>query len=96
MPGAHRFDDQRVCGATTIVVEQSTVRVNGKLWAVENDLSSHGLGQLKPVTGAQNVRINGKKVICAVGDEALSDGAGHVGPGLTNPLEKSPNVFVYG
>jgi len=37
MPAAHRHDDLRVCGATTIVSGQGTVFVNGKLWAVEGD-----------------------------------------------------------
>lgn len=95
MPGAHRHDDRRYCLATTIVEGQTNVRVNGKLWAVENDPDSHGLGLLEPIYGALNVRINGKKVICAHGDRGGPDNGLHISP-ATDPDESSTNVFVYG
>ena len=41
MPAAHRNGDLRTCGATTSVTGQSTVTVNGKLWAVLGDKDSH-------------------------------------------------------
>ena len=94
MPGAHRNGDSRFCGASTIVSGQGTVRVNGKLWAVNGDPESHGGGNLIAVYGAKNVRINGKLVICAVGDNASGDNALHPAPS-TRPRGKSTNVFVY-
>ena len=39
--GAHRQDDLRTCGAKTVVVGQSSVFVNNKLWAVEGDICDH-------------------------------------------------------
>lgn len=100
MPGAHRHNDIRFCGATTIVTGQSTVSVNGRLWAVEGDRDTHcNQGDLFAVYGGGTVRINGKKVICAVGDAAASDKAGceikHPA-GSTNPLGHSNDVVVYG
>jgi hypothetical protein len=95
MPGAHREDDLRFCAAETIVVGQNTVKVNSKLWAVEDDPNSHGAGELVAVYGAKNVRINNKLVICAIGDEAKPDNALHPVP-PTDPETSSPNVFVYG
>lgn len=100
MPGAHRNTDSRFCGATTIVVGQSTVFVNGLLWAVEGDYDTHcNEGQLSAVYGAKNVYINGKLVICAVGDTAAPDRAGCVikhPSGATDPLGHSIDVVVYG
>lgn len=100
MPGAHRDTDSRLCGAKTIVTGQSTVTVNGLLWAVENDYDTHcNQGELNAVYGALNVRINGKLVICAMGDSAAPDHAGCVvlhPSGATNPLGHSYDVLVYG
>lgn len=93
MPGAHRNGDVRFCGAATIVQGQSTVFVNGKLWAVEGDPNTHGDGQLVAVTGT-TVFIEGKKVIVAVGDTAVPDDAGH-SPTLVDPEDSSGNVFAY-
>lgn len=95
MPGAHRENDLRFCGATTIVNGQSSVWVNSKLWAVEDDPETHGNGQLVAVYGKKNVYINRKHVICAIGDEGLPDDAGHPLPS-TDPEEHSSDVFVYG
>lgn len=100
MPGAHRNGDSRFCGASTIVVGQSTVFVNGILWAVEGDKDTHCfMGELSAVYGARNVYIEGKRVICAMGDIASDDMAGcfvlHPS-GSTNPKGHSPDVQVYG
>lgn len=101
MPGAHRHTDDRFCGATTKVVNQSTVKVNGLLWAVEGDIDTHcDQGVLSAVTGALNVYIEGKLVIVAVGDIAGPDKPACLPPihpaGATNPKGKSPNVIAYG
>jgi uncharacterized Zn-binding protein involved in type VI secretion len=91
MPGAHRHNDSRFCGATTI--SSGTVRVNGRAWAVEGDPNTHGGGELISVYGS-TVRIGGKKVICAVGDKAGGDNALHPIP-PTDPSTSSKNVWVY-
>ena len=101
MPGAHRNTDSRFCGAETIVTGQSTVTVNGLLWAVDGDKDTHcNMGALIPVYGALNVYIEGKLVICAVGDSAAPDLPGCIPPehptGETNPEGHSSDVFVYG
>lgn len=100
MPGAHRDTDSRFCGAKTIVQGQSTVRVNGLLWAVEGDKDTHcNQGELIPVYGTKNVYIENKLVICAMGDFAASDKLAcfvkHPA-GATNPKGHSPDVIVYG
>lgn len=100
MPGAHRNGDSRACGASTIVTGQSTVFVNGILWAVVGDKDTHCfMGELIPIYGALNVYAEGKLVICAMGDTASEDLQGcfvfHP-PGATDPVGHSPNVGVYG
>jgi uncharacterized Zn-binding protein involved in type VI secretion len=95
MPGAHRHGDSRFCGASTIVEGQSTVYVNGKLWAVEGDPETHIDGNLIAVYGAKNVHAEGKLVIVAVGDKATPDDAGHPGP-PTDPKGHSSDVSAYG
>lgn len=77
--GAHLNGDSRNCGATTIVTGQSTVFVNGKLWAVEGDKNSHGNGDLIPVTG-HTVIVEGKEVIVNGPDNASADDASHPNP----------------
>lgn len=72
MPAAHLHGDTRICGATTIVTGQSTVYVNGKLWAVDGDANSHGGGQLQ--ASGSTVIINGKPVIVNAPDSASPDG----------------------
>ena len=100
MPGAHRNNDSRFCGAKTIVQGQSTVTVNGKLWAVEGDIDTHcNQGSLNAVYGSLNVKINSKLVICGMGDTAAPDKQGCIvvhPAGATNPLGHSINVLVYG
>lgn len=99
MPGVHRDNDDRFCGALTIVTGQSTVFVNNKLWAVVGDLDTHcNEGALIASYGPKNVFINGKNVICAVGDTAASDNSCETlhPSGDTNPKGHSMDVIVYG
>ena len=93
VPQVHRNTDSRICGASTIVVGQSTVFVNSLLWAVDNDPNSHGAGGLIP--GGNTVRINGKSVIVHRPDNAKPDNLCYVvGPPHCNPMtaQGSPNV----
>ena len=98
MPPAHRHSDLRVCGAKTRVQNQGTVKVNGKLWAVNGDPNSHGGGDLIAGHGLK-VKIEGKPVIVHTADSAqpddkcLPDGPPHCSP---NTAEGSPNVNCYG
>lgn len=105
MPGAHRNDDKRFCNAKTVVVGQSSVFVNNKLWAVEGDVDTHCFeGELEAIYGPKNVYIENKLVICAIGDAARSDKPiptccgplcpEHPAPS-TWPRDKSNNVKVY-
>ena len=70
MAYSHRQDDSRICGATTIVVGQNFVSVEGKLWAVENDPNTDGGGEL--IHSQSFVTIDGKLVILT-GDSAAAD-----------------------
>lgn len=96
MPEAHRNGDSRTCGAATVVQNQSTVFVNGELWAVEGTINSHDEGGLIP-TG-QTVFIEGKRVIVHTPDHASADGlcpllgGEHCDP---KTAEGSPNVSAY-
>jgi uncharacterized Zn-binding protein involved in type VI secretion len=69
---AHRNGDTRTCGASTVVVGQTTVFVNNRLWAVEGDINSHGSGNLVPVTG-DTIYIEDKLVIVHGPDNAFPD-----------------------
>ena len=42
----HRHGDDRSCGATTVVSNQSTVTADGSLVSVQPDEKSHGGGPL--------------------------------------------------
>ena len=70
MPSAHTQTDIRTCGGTTIVVGQSFVYVNGKLWAVEGDPDNHGHGEL--IASQSFVLISGIPAILD-GDSAAPD-----------------------
>lgn len=94
MPGAHRDQDSRRCGGKTTVINQSSVFVNGRLWSVVGDHCTHQRGDLVAIYGPPSVLIEGKYVICAVGDTAKPDLEGHP-PGEDDPEEASDNVFVY-
>ena len=69
--GAHRQDDLRTCGAKTVVVGQSSVFVNNKLWAVEGDVNTDGEGQL--IAGGKTVYVENKLVIVHAPDDAEPD-----------------------
>lgn len=71
---SHRDNDSRSCGAQTIVIGQDFVTVNDKLWAVKDDINSHGGGGLIP--SRLYVTINDLPII-VVGDLAKIDGQGH-------------------
>jgi len=71
MPPVHRHGDGRTCGATTVVSGQTTVKVNGKLWAVEGDGNSHGGGALS--ASGSTVKIGGIKVIVHTPDAGAAD-----------------------
>ena len=69
----------RSCGATTKVIGQSTVYLNGKLVSVEGDICSHGGGALKASNNTGNWYINGKKVVFN-NSSAYPDDIGHINP----------------
>lgn len=96
MPGVHRNGDKRFCGASTIVEGQSTVFANGRLISVDGDPNTHGEGRNEPVYGAKNVYIEGKLIICAVGDSVYGPDDSLHEKGPANPLGHSLNVIVYG
>lgn len=67
---SHRNGDSRSCGATTTVVGQNFVKVDGQLWAVTGDPETHGDGQL--INTQTYIKINGLYA-CLVGDSAAPD-----------------------
>lgn len=79
MPEVHRDGDSRSCGATTKVIGQSTVYLNGKLVSVEGDTCSHGGGALKASNNTGVWYINGKKVVYN-NSSASPDLLGHPNP----------------
>lgn len=85
----HRHSDDRSCGATTVVSNQSTVTADGLLVSVEPDQNSHGGGAL--TSQANGVFIEGKLVI-RDGDPGAADPIpGHVS---TPASSGSGTVFV--
>src|SRR5262245_40600039 len=96
MPPAHRKDDARTCGATTVVVGQSNTFVDGKLWAVDGDPNSHGAGDL--IASHSGVFIDGIKVITHSPDPAAPDNLciplnfQHCTP---STAQGSPDTFAY-
>lgn len=93
MPVAHRVADLRACGALTQVTGQSSVFVNGLLWAVEGDKNSHGEGPLLAVNGT-TVTIEGKRVI-TIGDPGRApDNLLHT-PIEVTAVTGSDNVTAY-
>jgi hypothetical protein len=97
MAGAHLNGQLRTCGATTIVVGQTSVFVNGLLWAVDGDVNSHGNGNL--IASGTFVTIAGKRVVINKPDLAMPDNLCPV-PGGTHcsPMtaQGSVSVFCYG
>jgi uncharacterized Zn-binding protein involved in type VI secretion len=89
MAAIHRQDDSRACGATTIVIGQSTVYAGGKLISVDGDLNTDGGGALSTSHGS--ITINGKGII-VVGDSAAADdlcpipGGAHCAPNASSGL----------
>lgn len=96
MPGVHRQGDVRFCGASTIVVGQGSVFANGRLISVDGDPNSHREGKNKPVYGAKNVKLEGKLIICAVGDSVYGPDLLLHPVGPANPAGHSRDVIVYG
>jgi hypothetical protein len=96
MPEVHRDGDGRVCGASTVVVRQSTVYANGKLWAVQGDPNSHGGGALS--ASGSGVFVESTPVIVHAPDSAAPDalcipiGGLHCAPATASG---SPDVFAY-
>jgi uncharacterized Zn-binding protein involved in type VI secretion len=92
MAGAHRQTDSRVCGATTVVTGQSTVFVEGLLWAVDGYPNTDGAGGLIP--SGSTVSINGKLVIIN-GDHASADSQCIIiGPPHCDPFATSASSTV--
>lgn len=93
---AHRNGDSRNCGATTVVQNQSTVFVNGRLWAVQASQNSHGAGGL--IASGTTVFVEGKNVIVHSPDSASQDnlcpplGGNHCNP---KTAQGSDDVFAY-
>jgi hypothetical protein len=92
---AHRHGDLRACSGTTVVIGQSTVFVNNRLWAVQGDIVNHGGGGLIP-TG-QTVNINNKLVICHTPDAANPDDLCPLPPIHCTPFtaQGSSDTFAY-
>ena len=67
---AHLHGDLRTCGATTVVIGQSSVYIDGKLWAVHGDPNTDGNGAL---ISASSIKIEGKGVIVHRPDNANPD-----------------------
>lgn len=72
MPPAHRNNDPRNCGAVTTVTNQSTVTINGELWATKGDPNNHTGGGL--INSGSSVTIGGIPVIVHSADSADPDG----------------------
>lgn len=93
MPPAHRHDDPRACGAKTVVLNQDSVTVNEKLWAVKGTTNNHGNGQLINSTG-DSVTIHGIPVIVHGPDDSEAD---NIHPKSTpKTAGGSDNVSAYG
>jgi len=97
MAPVHRNGDPRVCGASTVVVNQTTTYSEGQLWAVEGDPNSHGEGGLIP--SGSTVYIEGKLIIVHAPDAASPDllcppfNGLHCAPATAGG---SPKTFAYG
>ena len=100
MPGAHRENDRRSDStqSRSTVTGQTTVFVNNKLWAVEGDQESDGMGHLISKSPG-TIFVNNKKIIVEQLDDASPDslcpirGGEHCHP---HPNEGSTDVFAYG
>ena len=91
---AHRDGDARACGATTIVVGQSTYFVNNKLWSVDNDPNSHGAGNLD-ANDTETFFIENKPVVTHTPDPGkVSDNLTH-SPSAVQTAAGSDDTFAY-
>jgi uncharacterized Zn-binding protein involved in type VI secretion len=61
-----------------VVSGQTTVFVNGQLWAVQGDQNTHGGGSLIP--SGSTVKVQGIPVIVHSPDSANPDNADHTNP----------------
>jgi hypothetical protein len=68
----HLHGHLRECGAKTVVINQTTVFVNNRLWAVKGDPNDHQEGKL--VNTGTSVFIGGIPVIVHAPDPATPDG----------------------
>ena len=94
MTAVHRDTDARVCGATTVVAGNSTVKIEGLLDSVNGDPYSHGGGNIS--ASCNKVFVEGKMLV-EVGDSAAPDGlCPPVGPPHCAPATSSgsPTVTV--
>ena len=92
---AHRHGDLRACGAITVVEGQSSVYVNGELWAVIGDPNTHDEGRLTNTTGS-TIKIEGKEVIVHGPDKTSNgDNAGHPAPDAPQTAQGSGDVSAY-
>ncbi len=93
MPKIHRHSDSRACGASTVVVGQSTVYANNLLVSVNGDPNSHGGGALS--AGSNQVYAGGILVVNHSPDDAAADALcpipPHCGPSTASG---SPDVYV--
>jgi len=93
MPKIHRHSDSRACGASTVVVGQSTVYANNLLVSVNGDPNSHGGGALS--AGSNQVYAGGILVVNHSPDGAAADALcpipPHCGPDTS---QGSPDVYV--
>ncbi len=86
MAYSHRHGDSRACGATTIVVGQDFVTIEGQLWSVNGDPNTDGGGALS--ASKTYVTIGGIAIIVQ-GDSAAPDslcpipGGPHCAPSAT-------------
>jgi hypothetical protein len=92
MVEVHRNNDDRACGATTTVVGQGFVFVDGQLWAVVGDPNTDGGGGLIPGKIAA-IYINGKRVI-GKGDDADPDSLCPIDPIHCDPKATSGDANV--
>ena len=94
MPGVHRNNDSRACGAKT-QSSSTKVRVNGRDIVLQGDNNSHGGGPLR--ASVTNVRANGKPIII-LNDSAAPDRLfrqiGHGGHPHGNPKATSASGNV--
>lgn len=92
---AHRHGDARACGATTVVVGQSTCYVNNKLWSVDGDPNTpHGAGNLD-ANDTETCFIENIPVVVHTPDPGkIADNFPH-SPFETRTGEGSPDTFAY-